>query len=654
MKIEDLHMLIVEDDDFQRGILVNILRALGISSIHEAGNGRQALDIIHGSAASAPINVALCDLNMPEMDGMEFLRHLGTEHQRIAVIITSALDGKLLSSVGRMTGMYGINLLGMLEKPILLANLKELLLKYDHEAAARVERPAVRSFTLDEILLGIRENQFEPYFQPKVELKSCRLVGAEALARWIHPEHGVISPYAFIPLLEQTRNIDDLTLRILEKSAEACRSFHERGQLLSVSVNLSLASLDDTALADKITQLVRASGIDPQYIVLEITESAAMTNVAPALENLARLCMNGFSLSIDDYGTGASNLQQLTRIAFSELKIDQSFVKDFYDNKALRIVVESSIDMAHKLQVKSVAEGVETQQDWDALQAVGCDTVQGYFIAEPMELNKFSEFAADYRCKTATLPHATATYPISQPGKLKLLVVDDDDFSRKIVLQVLHDLGFVNVVDAVSAEAALLLFEDNAFDMIITDINMPGMNGLKLIQRIRSGKTPVRPETRIMVLSSFSQTEVLGTALALDINGFLVKPVIPAVVEEKLAQAMSERFHFHSPIAYEAVQTDVKSLPKLEVGRSKVQAGSGATLSGGAARSVRTTRNADYLPLRRLRPGMVLKEDVYLRDGTLILSAGHTLYEVSINRLNDLANLLPAQGVAVHDFSADV
>ncbi|MDP3514308.1 MAG: EAL domain-containing response regulator, partial [Sulfuritalea sp.] len=383
MSFSDLKVMILEDDDFQRDVLVGMLGALGVAAVLSASNGRQALDIVRGPDAET-IDVVLCDLNMPEMDGMEFLRHLGGGGQNIAVMLISALDSKLLASVGRMTQLYGIQLLGAIEKPVLLESLRERLLKYRPSARKTPQAPA-KSFALDEILEGICADQFEPFFQPKVDMKTGRLTGAEALARWIHPDHGVIGPHAFIPALERTGNIDDLTFRMLEKSAAALRVFHDKGNFFTMSVNLSLVSLDDTSLADKITRAVRKPGVDPKFIVLEITESAAMTNVAPALENLARLCMNGFALSIDDYGTGSSNMQQLTRIAFSELKIDQSFVKDFADNKDLRIVVESSIDMAHKLQVKSVAEGVETQRDWDGLKLVGCDTAQGYFIARPMD-----------------------------------------------------------------------------------------------------------------------------------------------------------------------------------------------------------------------------------------------------------------------------
>ncbi len=638
MRLADMRVLIVEDDEFQRGILATILESLGITNTLHASNGKQALDAIH-TAAAAPINIALCDLNMPEMDGMEFLRHLSEEQQNIAVILTSAMSEKLLSSVGRMTRMYGINLLGIIEKPVLLPKLKELLLRYEPPSDPALA-PRSLEFTLDEILAGLMAGQFEPFFQPKVDMQTGRVIGAEALARWHHPEHGIVSPQAFIPLLETTRNIDTLTFQMLQKSAQACRTLQEQGHLLTIAVNLSLTSLDKPTLADTVAQIVRDAGVEPQYIVLEITESAAMTDEGKALENLARLCLNGFSLAIDDYGTGASNLQQLTRIAFNELKIDQSFVNGFAENRSLRIVVESSIDMAHKLLVKSVAEGVENQQDWDTLKAIGCDTVQGYFIAQPMDGQAFQSFAETHTHTPVVQPGT----PAGQAKKIahtKILVVDDDDFTRRIIVRVLGELGYAELADTNSASSAVRLLESQPFDLIITDVNMPGVNGLKLVQLIRAGKTHAKPETRIMILSSFSQTEILGTALALDVNGFLVKPIIPAVVEEKLRQALAERLHLRASIAYEAVKTDLRSLPRLDA--QAVQQGASA------AQRKASQAAGPNCSLTRLRPGMILKENVYLKDGTLILSSGHTLTELSINRLNDLKSLLPANGVAVQE-----
>jgi EAL domain-containing protein (putative c-di-GMP-specific phosphodiesterase class I)/AmiR/NasT family two-component response regulator len=388
---DELSVLVIEDDDFQRGMMVKMLRSFGVASVSDADNGRKAIDMIRMETGQ-PVDIVFCDLNMPEMDGLEFLRHLGREQQNISIVIISSLGSKLLVSAGKMAQMYGIKLLGAVEKPILPDQLKAMLSRHDRSESGQQKMQPSAKFSLKEILQGINDKQFEPYFQPKVDFQTGSIVGAEALARWIHAEHGVITPYDFILPLEQSGQIDELTFTMLEMAATACRSFHDAGHMLTVSVNLSLVSLSDTSLADKITRMVRDIGLDPQYVILEITESAAMTDVGQALENLSRLCMNGFQLSIDDYGTGYSSMQQLTRIPFGELKIDKSFVKDFADNEALRIVVESSIDMAHKLNIKSIAEGVETQQEWDTLKAMGCDTAQGYFIAKPLNMASFIEF----------------------------------------------------------------------------------------------------------------------------------------------------------------------------------------------------------------------------------------------------------------------
>jgi len=260
-------------------------------------------------------------------------------------------------------------------------------------------------FSLKQILHGVEQGQFEPYFQPKVALATGKIFGAEALARWRHPEHGLIGPDAFIATLEQSGNIDVLTMLMLEKAANACCAWRALGMDVTVSVNLSLVALSDTSLADALTRVVRACGLEPVHMILEITETAAMTNVAPALENLARLRMRGFGLAIDDYGAGFSSLQQLTRVPFTELKIDQCFVTGSPSDASSRTIVESSVEMASRLGIKSVAEGVESQTEWDLLKASGCDLAQGYFIGRPMSHNAFLAFCtADYGRLNETVP----------------------------------------------------------------------------------------------------------------------------------------------------------------------------------------------------------------------------------------------------------
>jgi EAL domain-containing protein (putative c-di-GMP-specific phosphodiesterase class I) len=312
---------------------------------------------------------------------------MGNFYADIALIIMSALDSALITSVEKMARAYGIRLLGAIEKPITRARLQTLIAQHETAWPKKSESAFSRlNFTLEEILDGLRKNQFEPFFQPKVDIVTGQVMGVEALARWIHPEHGVVGPSAFIEMLERNGKIDELTFIMLNKAASACHQLHQCGQMLTMAVNISRTSLTDTMLASRITQVIRDADIDPRYIILEVTETAAMTDVAHALENLARLRMRGFGLSIDDYGTGYSSMQQIARIAFSELKIDQTFVRGLAENEPLRILVKSSIDLAHQLRIKCTAEGVETDGDWSALKNMRCDLAQGYFIAEPMSL----------------------------------------------------------------------------------------------------------------------------------------------------------------------------------------------------------------------------------------------------------------------------
>lgn len=394
---KDLIMLIAEDQYSQRRTVVQMLRSLGISTVLEASNGVQALTLIR-EAEPALVDIVLIDLEMPEMDGMELIRHLGSAASTSTVVILSAKEPALLASVGKMALAYKVRLLGVIEKPITRDKLKDVLIRHQ----PFVPKPEwiandTPVFSIDEIMHGMQQREFEPFFQPKIDLTTGNIIGAEALARWRHPDHDIVCPYAFITTLEQNGKINKLTFQMLELAAQACCQWRANGYDWGVSVNLSLASLSDPMLADSISSIVRLVGLDPSFMTLEISESAAMANVASGLENLARLRMHGFELSIDDYGTGYASMQQLTRIPFTELKIDQGFVTGCVDNHATRAIVESSVSMARSLGIKSVAEGVETQTDWDVLKDMNCDVAQGYFIAKPMDAGSFLKFCSEYQ-----------------------------------------------------------------------------------------------------------------------------------------------------------------------------------------------------------------------------------------------------------------
>ncbi len=392
MNIAELRFLAVEDHEFQRGVLLKVLAGLGATKVAGVSDGLAALKILE--ARDPPVDIVLSDLDMPGMDGMEFMRHVGEAGIPLSIILVSALGGSLLASVATMTRAYGVSILGVIEKPVTPAKLEALIKLYE-------PAQAIPSFTLGEILEGLKNDEFEPFFQAKVDLVTGRVAGAEALARWRHPRQGIIAPSAFIHTLEVNGRIDALTQIMLKKSAAFCRQWRAASGLeVTVSVNLSSKSLADVHLAERVTQLVCGESVEPRHMILEIPESETTTDVGEALENLSRLRMKGFGLAIGDYGTGHSSLQQLTRIALTELKLDRSLVANATRQKSARATIESSLDLARKLNITSVAGGVETEQECVLLRQLCCQMAQGYFIARPATPEAFLKWTRERNAPT--------------------------------------------------------------------------------------------------------------------------------------------------------------------------------------------------------------------------------------------------------------
>lgn len=381
--ISDLHFLIAEDDEFQRHWLVVMLTKLGAQHIVEAENGRVALQILQDKKRR--IDISFVDLNMPDMDGIELVRHLANDEHDTSIVLTSALGSALLLSVETMSKAYGLHLLGTFEKPATPEILQDLIAQYRPPQARADAKKALPVFTLQDIQAGVKAGQFEPFFQPQVELATGKVRLVEVFVRWRHPHYGLVPPSAFFPVMEASGHMDELNWAMIERSVAACRTWHDTGLMLSVSINLSVTSLAEPGLADKILAHIAQHRIDSQYISFEISELMAMTDVPICLENLARLRMKGFGLSIDDFGTAHANVQQLLRIPFLDLKIDRSFVAGAAQNEQTRIALSSSLELAKKLRRNSVAVGVETREDWDLLRDLGCTYAQGFYIAKPME-----------------------------------------------------------------------------------------------------------------------------------------------------------------------------------------------------------------------------------------------------------------------------
>ncbi len=401
MNIGELRFLVVEDQGFQRWAVEHMLKTIGATHVFAAEDGRTALEVVK---SVGPIDIIVSDLNMPGMDGIEFIRHVGELGTRISLVLVSEQDPALIASVATMARAYGVDILEALRKPLTAQKLLAAIGRYQAPGGSGLLSSGPRTFTMREIDAAIRNDEFEPFFQAKVDLATGQIVGGEALARWHHPLHGLVMPESFVEMLESNGKMEAMTATMLRKSATCCRAWRDAGSKATVSVNISLTSLVDVTLADRVDDVLREAGVEPSDVILEVTETAATTHLGRVLENLTRLRMKGFGLSIDDYGTGYASMQQLARIPFTELKIDRSFVVHAVGDRSSRALLESSLEVASKLGITAVAEGVDSEDQLRMLREMRCPLAQGNHLASPLPAAEFVELLTnDERARRAAL-----------------------------------------------------------------------------------------------------------------------------------------------------------------------------------------------------------------------------------------------------------
>ncbi len=378
-------MLILEDDMHVGKIVKLIAEANGLESrlLTEPERFLRAFN------EWQPTHIAL-DLVIPEMDGVQVLAELAKRDCRAKIIITSGMGVRVLDAAGRAGNERGLNIVGVLAKPFSATALRELLF-IEPNPASGSRGPSHERFhpTEAELRRALANHEFRVVYQPRIECASGDLAGFETLARWIHPERGLVMPDQFIPVMESTGLIDLLTDGVLEQSLSWFAGFpagrDDAHAAVSLSVNLSAQTFADHTFLERITALCVRMGVAPQRLIFELTETNHMDDSVASLDLMTRVRMKGFHLSIDDFGTGYSSLLQLVRLPFSEIKVDKSFVTAANRSMEARTVVKSIVDLARSLGLKSAAEGVEDNQTLDLLRGLGCDLAQGFAIAPPMD-----------------------------------------------------------------------------------------------------------------------------------------------------------------------------------------------------------------------------------------------------------------------------
>lgn len=377
MHTSSVRILVLDDEPFMNKLLAHMLVGLGHDSVTACDNGPAALELVE---APLPPNLILLDLNMPGMDGIEFVRELVERDYAGSLILVSCEDERVLHMAANLVQAHGITVLGQLTKPVSRAVLATMVEAWKPHAAPQ----EAKVYGPDELRAALANNELENHYQPKVAVGTGEVVGVETLVRWRHPTDGLVFPDQFIGVAEEHGLIDDLTRVVLCAALAQAAAWRQLGLSLRVAINISMDNLTSVDFVHFVSAATVAAGVAPQDVILEVTESRLMLDQRAPLEVLTRLRLKRFLLSIDDFGTGHSSLTQLHDIPFDELKIDRNFVRRSGSDKTALAMFTASLGLGQQLGMQVVAEGVEDRETWDLVRRTKCDLAQGYFIARPM------------------------------------------------------------------------------------------------------------------------------------------------------------------------------------------------------------------------------------------------------------------------------
>jgi EAL domain-containing protein (putative c-di-GMP-specific phosphodiesterase class I) len=398
-------LLVVEDDLVQRTVIGSIGAKLGYDTIIAP-----TFEIASQMLRNEKFDMMTLDLSLGEHDGVELLRLIAAlKLNAMPIVIVSGCEERVRNTIQRVAVALDLSLTTSLAKPLNIDKLRAAMTRpLLHSAAASSQKQAPE-ISRDRIVAAFKQKEFIVELQPKINLRTNEICGAEALARWLTPEFGMVSPAIFVPLVEEFGLMSELTHAVCDAAVATSRGLIQQRPDFTVAVNVSASDLNDLTLPERIEGILRTYQVAPEALIVEVTESIAMSDVDRAMDVVSRLRLKGMGAAIDDFGTGFSSLSALAKLPFSELKMDRSFAGTCANDKDMMKIVEASIALAKAFGMKVVGEGIDNPSTLSALRAAGCDIGQGYLFAPTLGIRQFSHLMKRWD------PRAAGRFPAFRP-----------------------------------------------------------------------------------------------------------------------------------------------------------------------------------------------------------------------------------------------
>ncbi|MDG3087856.1 EAL domain-containing response regulator [Vibrio hannami] len=388
-------IMIVEDEPFQRLFVKKIVGSVTKANITVAVDGIDALEQV---TQLESIDVIICDISMPNLDGVELLRALADKNLDPVVILVSAAAPEVISSVREMTYSYGMSKAISLSKPLIRSDVASALEQAQRHLSKQHSAWKNNQFTptKTEIISALENGEIQPFFQPQIDISTRKVVSSEVLARWVHPSKGIIAPNLFLPKIKEYDLNDKLNVAILSRSTEYASIWYKQGYNVGLSVNIAPTELTDINFVDTCLSIISKTGFPPSLLTIEVTENELSPHLGKMLDTLNRLRINGINISLDDFGTGHASLLQMTSIPINELKIDQYFIQQSLTDIKCKAAALCAITLCKQLDIKVVAEGVETVGVEAFLREHKCDLAQGFLYSQALPPRQFISWLGDY------------------------------------------------------------------------------------------------------------------------------------------------------------------------------------------------------------------------------------------------------------------